>query len=90
MAAFGMDGLPILKCHQQVQIPQEYRLPSLALKVHLYGPDVVIPQHLMTESVQVEIGMQLPIQPYQDIPVEGGRYSPAVIIGGLQNGPRFH
>ena len=68
---------------------QIYDLCAFADQVHLDSAMGFVVRGAMMECREIEIRPQFPIGPGQNAKVELRRYAFPVIVGGLQNSPRF-
>jgi hypothetical protein len=81
-AILGMNGPPghrkILACVGKIDI-------AINLKMHFNARLVIILKRSVTKSIHWNRGYTLPIDPMEEIEIEGCRYPLRVIIRGQQN-----
>src|SRR6476646_1816508 len=75
MAVLGPDGFTSLERDLQIGRVNRNGLLLQGLKVHLDTSGFGIESSQVTESIQLEIGVQLPVDADQEIEIERGRDS---------------
>src|SRR6476646_11941500 len=74
------DGLALLERDVQVGVRDVNVLQRQADQVHLHPRRVTIPHGAVRKSVQIEVGLQLGVEPQQEVLVEGGRQAQRIVI----------
>jgi hypothetical protein len=81
VAALGPDGLTLEKLDAQIRRRNAHRLPPLGLQMHFNAPGVVINPGDVSELAQVKIGIELAIDPGQQVEVKSRGHSDVIVVG---------
>src|SRR6185312_4702169 len=80
VAVLGPDGFAILESDLQIRGMNRDRLLAQRLQMHLYASGLRIESRQVTELIQVEIRIQLPVDTDQKIEIERGSDSQRIVV----------